>query len=184
MSRALAIWLACTCACAAPRVFGAGDDAAVRAVLLAQRDAWNRGDLAGYMAGYARSPDLVFTAGGQVRRGWDETFARYRAKYTSSAEMGHLDFELLSVQPLGADGAIVLGRWRLTDTPNAAGASRTSPSRSRAMRRARGTSCTITRRSTVGARPRRSARTPQRTDADNAAWRTSRRAPRFTRRSS
>jgi ketosteroid isomerase-like protein len=33
--------------------------------------------------------------------------------------MGHLDFEILSIQPLGADGAIVLGRWRLTQTPNA-----------------------------------------------------------------
>lgn len=107
--------------CAGPRPFGLADEAAVRGVLLAQRDAWNRGDLAGYMAGYARSPDLVFTAAGQIRRGWDETFAKYRAKYTDAATMGHLDFELLAVQPLGADGAIVLGRWRLTGTPVAAG---------------------------------------------------------------
>ena len=121
-------------ACGGPRAFGPDDDRAVRAVLIAQRDAWNRGDLAGYMAGYAHTPELVFTSGGQVRRGWQETFDRYRAKYTSEpvptggerthdarATMGHLDFELLSVQPLGADGAIVLGRWKLTDTPVAAG---------------------------------------------------------------
>jgi ketosteroid isomerase-like protein len=119
--RAVVLALVCAAGCAAPRVFSAHDDAAVRAVLLAQRDAWNRGDLTGYMAGYARSPDLVFTAAGQIRRGYDETLARYRAKYTDARAMGHLDFELLSVQPLGADGAIILGRWRLTNTPVAAG---------------------------------------------------------------
>jgi len=27
--------------------------------------------------------------------------------------MGHLDFELVQIQPLGADGAVVLGRWKL-----------------------------------------------------------------------
>ena len=106
----------------APRAFGPADDHAVRAVLDAQRDAWNRGDLAGYMAGYAQTDDLVFTSGGAIRRGWRETFAKYRAKYGGSPEtMGPLEFAILSVQPLGADGAIVLGRWRLTGIP-AAGA--------------------------------------------------------------
>jgi ketosteroid isomerase-like protein len=33
--------------------------------------------------------------------------------------MGHLDFEILDVRGLGDDGAVVLGRWRLTDTPEA-----------------------------------------------------------------
>ena len=96
------------------------DEPAVRNVLLQQRDAWNRGDLEGYMAGYAHSPDLVFTSGGKIRRGWDETYAKYKAKYGGDkAGMGHLDFEVVSVQKLGDSGAIVLGRWKLTDTPNA-----------------------------------------------------------------
>jgi ketosteroid isomerase-like protein len=90
-------------------------------VLTAQQAAWNRGDLDGFMAGYARSPDLVFTSGGKIRRGYAETYAKYKAKYGGDhAGMGHLDFEILSVQSLGVDGAIVLGRWRLTETPNAA----------------------------------------------------------------
>ena len=114
-----AILVAAACATPARATF---DDAPIRGVLIAQRDAWNRGDLDGYMAGYARSPDLVFTSGGKIRRGFDETAAKYRAKYGSDrSTMGHLDFEIISVQPLGADGAIVLGRWKLTDTPNAAG---------------------------------------------------------------
>jgi ketosteroid isomerase-like protein len=114
--------IALVLAACAPRAFGPDDDRAVRAVIDAQRDAWNRGDLAAYMDGYARTDELVFTSGGKIRRGWAETFAKYQAKYGGSREtMGHLDFAILAVQPLGADGAIVLGRWRLTDTP-AAGA--------------------------------------------------------------
>ncbi len=34
--------------------------------------------------------------------------------------MGKLDFEILAVQPVGADGAVVLGQWKLVDTPAAA----------------------------------------------------------------
>ncbi len=109
-------------ACATPRSFAPTDDTAVRGVLEAQKSAWNRGDLEGYMAGYLHSGDLVFTAGGKLRRGWQETFDKYRAKYGSDqATMGHLEFAILGVQPLGADGAIVLGRWTLTDTPAAGG---------------------------------------------------------------
>ena len=102
------------CAHAAPHTFTPDDDAAIRGVILAQRDAWNRGDLAGFMAGYAHAPDLVFTSGGKIRHGWQETFDSYKARYGADpASMGHLDFELLSIQPLGDAGAIVLGRWHL-----------------------------------------------------------------------
>lgn len=72
------------------------------------------------MAGYVKSPELVFTSGSKVRRGWQETHDKYQTKYGSDAStMGTLAFEILGVQQLGADGAIVLGRWVLTDTPNA-----------------------------------------------------------------
>lgn len=92
------------------------------AVLIAQQEAWNRGDLEGYMAGYLRSDELVFTSGGNVRRGWQETHDKYKAKYGSDpSTMGKLAFDILGVQSLGDEGAIVLGRWKLTDTPNAGG---------------------------------------------------------------
>ena len=57
--RLVALFLA---ACAAR--FSGADRAAVTAVIEQQRAAWNRGDLAGYMDGYARTPELVFTSGG------------------------------------------------------------------------------------------------------------------------
>jgi ketosteroid isomerase-like protein len=104
--------------CGGARAFTDADRRAVTAVIDAQRAAWNRGDLDAYMDGYARTPALVFTSGAAIRRGWDETLAKYRARYGADPQtMGTLAFEILDIQPVGADGAVVLGRWRLTGTP-------------------------------------------------------------------
>jgi beta-aspartyl-peptidase (threonine type) len=87
--------------------------AAIRAVLDAQRDAWNRGDVAGYMEGYARSNTTVFVSGDNVTRGWQTVLDRYRKKYDSREKMGTLTFSDLEITPIGSDAAIVLGRWHL-----------------------------------------------------------------------
>ena len=87
----------------------------VRAVLDKQVEAWNRGDLEGFMAGYWNSPDLVFQSGATLTRGWPQTLERYRRLYQAEGkEMGRLRFEELDVQPLGPDAAFVRGRWQLT----------------------------------------------------------------------
>src|SRR5882672_1621913 len=86
---------------------------AVRAVLDAQREAWNRGDIAGYMDGYARSTDTVFVSGDNVTRGWQTVLDRYKKNYDSREKMGTLTFSDLEITPLGNDAAIVLGRWHL-----------------------------------------------------------------------
>ena len=91
-----------------------GDRAAVRAVLDAQVAAWNRGDLEGFMAGYWRSPELVFCSGASVTKGWDATLARYRQRYQAEGrEMGRLRFDSIEVLPLGPDAAFARGAWRL-----------------------------------------------------------------------
>lgn len=101
------------------RRFEPTDRAAVQAVLDAQAAAWNRGELEEYMAGYARTDALVFTSGSKIRRGWQATLDAYRARYaTNPAAMGKLTFEVLSIDPVGADGAVVLGNWILTGSPN------------------------------------------------------------------
>jgi uncharacterized protein (TIGR02246 family) len=87
----------------------------VRAVLDKQVEAWNRGDLEGFMAGYWNSPDLVFQSGATLTRGWQQTRERYRRLYQAEGkEMGRLRFEELDVQPLSPDAAFVRGRWQLT----------------------------------------------------------------------
>jgi beta-aspartyl-peptidase (threonine type) len=88
--------------------------AAVRMVLDAQVEAWNRGDLEGFMETYWRSPDLVFCSGATVTKGWDATLARYRQRYQSEGrEMGRLRFDAVEVVPLGEDAALARGAWRL-----------------------------------------------------------------------
>ena len=95
--------------------------ATVRAVLDAQVAAWNRGDIEGFMDGYARSADIVFVSGDDVTRGWQTVLDRYKRGYDSRDKMGQLAFSDLEVTPLGKDAAVVQGRWQLTrakDTPH------------------------------------------------------------------
>jgi len=87
--------------------------AAVTAVLDVQRDAWNRGDIEGYMDGYDRSPDTVFVSGDNVTRGWQTVLERYKKSYDTRAKMGTLTFSDLEVTPIGKDAAVALGKWHL-----------------------------------------------------------------------
>ena len=89
------------------------DDAAIRAVMSAQVDAWNRGDIDGFMNGYARSGATEFISGDKLTRGWQTVRDRYKKKYESSEKMGTLHFSELKITPLSADTALVIGRWRL-----------------------------------------------------------------------
>ena len=113
MKRRVAALLAVALASVAAAAEGPAAPAA-RSVLDAQVEAWNRGDLEGFMATYWRSPDLVFCSGSTVTKGWDETLARYRKRYQSEGrEMGRLRFDSIEIVPLGEDAALARGAWRL-----------------------------------------------------------------------
>jgi len=90
--------------------------AAVRTVLDAQRDAWNRGDIEGYMDGYARSADITFVSGDTVTRGWQTVHDRYKKNYDSREKMGALTFSDLETRVLSTDAAVTIGRWHLQRT--------------------------------------------------------------------
>jgi len=86
----------------------------VRALLDAQVSAWNRGDLEAFMAGYWRSPELVFCSGATVTKGWEATLERYRKRYQAEGrEMGRLTFDAIDVMALGEDAAFARGAYRL-----------------------------------------------------------------------
>jgi len=87
--------------------------AAVRAVLEAQSDAWNRGDVDGFMDGYARSPDITFVSGDSFTRGWQTVHDRYKKNYDSREKMGTLTFSDLEPTVLSPDAVMVRGRWHL-----------------------------------------------------------------------
>jgi ketosteroid isomerase-like protein len=85
----------------------------IRSVLQAQQDAWNRGDIDGFMNGYARSVSTVFISEGTIRRGWQTVRDRYRKKYSSRAKMGTLTFSDLEITLLSSDSAVTSGGWKL-----------------------------------------------------------------------
>jgi ketosteroid isomerase-like protein len=87
--------------------------AEIRAVMSAQVAAWNRGDIDGFMEGYARSETTEFVSGDKITRGWQTVRDRYRRKYTTREKMGALTFSAIKVTQLSADTALVVGRWSL-----------------------------------------------------------------------
>jgi len=86
---------------------------AVLAVIKAQQEAWNRGDIAAFLTGYWHSPNLTFSGSNGIFRGWDAVMARYKKNYPDRSAMGTLDFSDLEFRLLGPDAALVLGHWHL-----------------------------------------------------------------------
>lgn len=89
------------------------DQSAIRGVLSAQQEAWNRGDFDAFLTGYWHSPDLTFSGSNGISRGWDAVLARYKKNYPDRSAMGTLDFSNLEFRFLGPDAALVLGHWHL-----------------------------------------------------------------------
>ena len=85
----------------------------IRDVLHAQQEAWNRGDIEGFMNGYAHAETTIFVSGDEVMRGWQTVRDRYLKKYSDRAKMGTLTFSNLGIEQLGPDSAVALGRWEL-----------------------------------------------------------------------
>ncbi|MDX1293969.1 MAG: nuclear transport factor 2 family protein [Hyphomonas sp.] len=86
---------------------------AITAMLEAQDEAWNRGDIPAFMEGYWKSPDLRFASGGNIARGWDATLQRYETRYDTRDKMGTLVTSEYEIELLSPDAAIAHGRWRL-----------------------------------------------------------------------
>jgi beta-aspartyl-peptidase (threonine type) len=98
-------------------------ESTVRAVLDAQENAWNRGDLVDFMTGYWKDDRLTFFSGDTITSGWQKTYDRYQQRYRADGkEMGRLSFSDIQIEPLGDTAAFVRGRWKLTmkdgKTPN------------------------------------------------------------------
>jgi ketosteroid isomerase-like protein len=89
----------------------------IETVLRMQQEAWNRGDLEGFMTGYWNSSELTFFSGAKEHDGWQAAMNRYRAAYASPGhEMGKLEFSGLRIEMLGSDAALVRGAWGLKMT--------------------------------------------------------------------
>lgn len=98
--------------------FAASAEQNVRAVLQAQVEAWNRGDLETFVSAY--SPETVFI-GREVTRGDRNVLERYRRSYATRAQMGTLSFSDLEVKLLDGGYASVIGRFHLQRAPEGGG---------------------------------------------------------------
>ena len=96
--------------------------AAVRKVIEEQQAAWNRGDIEGFMDGYAREETTTFASGENMRRGWQTVLDRYKQAYDTREKMGALEFSELELKPLSPFYIMATGRWQLKrDSDNPSG---------------------------------------------------------------
>jgi uncharacterized protein (TIGR02246 family) len=91
----------------------AQDKEAILKVMDTQCQAWNKGDIEGFMQGYWKSDSLVFVGKDAPVYGWQKTLDRYKKSYPGKAGMGQLTFDIMQVKVLDDTNAFVLGAWHL-----------------------------------------------------------------------
>ncbi len=92
---------------------GAVDHPEIRAVLDQQLEAWNDGDIEGFVAHYWKSDELVFKSPKGETRGWQAVLQRYRRAYPTPEKMGSLTFDLGEIVRPSDDTAEVAGQYRV-----------------------------------------------------------------------
>ena len=75
------------------------DEALIRKAVAAQAEAWNRGDIPGFMQSYEKSPQTTFI-GANIGKGYEKILERYQKNYTNRDQMGSLTFNDLEVRLL------------------------------------------------------------------------------------
>ena len=90
------------------------DEKEIIKILKVQTQAWNRGDVEGFMQTYWKSDSLLFIGKNGVSRGWTSALNNYKKNYPDTAAMGHLDFDIIHVKKISADYAYLVGKWMLT----------------------------------------------------------------------
>lgn len=101
---------------ASSRLTGAAessDESQIRQLLLLQTDAWNRGDIDSFMAGYWKSDETAFVGANGITRGWQAVLDRYKKNYPDRKAMGQLSFSNLEVHVTCPDGAYAIGQFQL-----------------------------------------------------------------------
>ena len=83
----------------------------IRSLLNEQQKAWNNGNLEAFMEPYWKSDSLRFMTQEKITKGWKQTLERYKKGYPDKASMGVLEFDIVSIEILCEDAALVTGHW-------------------------------------------------------------------------
>ena len=84
----------------------------VTKVVLAQENAWNKGDLDAYLSAFKDADDTEAILNGPVR-GLASIRAAYHTSFPNKDAMGLLEQSSVEVKELGPDFALALGHYRL-----------------------------------------------------------------------
>ena len=93
---------------------------AIQHTMQTQTEAWNRGDVDGFMTAYKESVDTTYI-GKSIAQGYEHIRANYKEHYTSPEAMGKLTFSDLNVRSLGENYAVVTGKFALARSAAAGG---------------------------------------------------------------
>ncbi|SHG98394.1 YybH family protein [Winogradskyella jejuensis] len=86
---------------------------AILKVMDDQQNAWNQGDLKGFMQGYWKSDSLKFYGSNGLTKGWQNTLDNYKRGYPTKAETGTLNFIINDVSQIDGNNYWVMGEYHL-----------------------------------------------------------------------
>ncbi|WP_417583146.1 YybH family protein [Pelagibacterium sp.] len=87
---------------------------AILALMRRMQDAWNSGDFAGYMEGFA-NPDVIFVSRGHIQDDWQATLEHYERDYGGApGQQGRLTFSDMAITILAPCIAQLVGTYSLS----------------------------------------------------------------------
>jgi uncharacterized protein (TIGR02246 family) len=90
-------------------------------IILAQQNAWNKGDLDSYLSHYKDAPDTQAVLANLVR-GVDNIRAAYKQNFPNKDSMGSIEDTDIEVRPMGDSYALATGKYHLNRPKKSGGA--------------------------------------------------------------
>lgn len=81
--------------------------------MIVQEQAWNNGDIPGFMGYYWNNDSLKFIGGKGITYGWQKTLDNYLKSYPNKEAMGTLTFSIIEATQLSKTSIYVIGKWSL-----------------------------------------------------------------------
>lgn len=94
----------------------ANTKATIDQIMDTQENAWNQGDIDGFMNAYWESDELAFVGSKGLTKGYSGVLSNYKKTYPNKEKMGTLEFVNKEMRPLGDDYFFVVGQWTLFRT--------------------------------------------------------------------
>ena len=89
------------------------DEKAILQMLDNQNQAWNRGDISGFMKGYWENDSLMFIGKSGVTYGYQNTLENYKKGYPDTAAMGKLTTTQIKMIRVSKEYYFIVGKWYL-----------------------------------------------------------------------